>query len=53
MPLNQVETDVQPPCIFSPPEFVERRRASLERYLNRTAGHPNLRVDPDFRYLIR
>ena len=31
-------------------EFVERRRASLERYLNRTAGHPNLRVDPDFRY---
>ena len=30
-------------------EFVEKRRASLERYLNRTAGHPNLRVDPDFR----
>ena len=31
------------------PEFVEKRRAALERYLNRTAGHPNLRVDPDFR----
>lgn len=30
-------------------EFVEKRRAALERYLNRTAGHPNLRVDPDFR----
>merc|ERR1719180_471298 len=33
-------------------EFVERRRASLERYLNRTAGHPNLRVDPDFREFL-
>ena len=31
-------------------EFVEKRRAALERYLNRTAGHPNLRVDPDFRW---
>ena len=30
-------------------EFVEKRRAALERYLNRTASHPNLRVDPDFR----
>ena len=32
-------------------EFVEKRRAALERYLNRTASHPNLRVDPDFRYI--
>ncbi|XP_069691171.1 sorting nexin-2 isoform X1 [Periplaneta americana] len=30
-------------------EFVEKRRASLERYLNRTAAHPILSVDPDFR----
>ena len=30
--------------------FVEKRRAALERYLNRTAQHPSLRVDPDFRY---
>lgn len=30
-------------------EFVERRRASLERYLNRTACHPMLRQDPYFR----
>lgn len=33
-------------------DFVEKRRASLERYLNRTAGHPNLRVDPDFREFL-
>lgn len=33
-------------------EFVEKRRASLERYLNRTASHPNLRVDPDFREFL-
>ncbi|XP_050306039.1 sorting nexin-2-like [Anthonomus grandis grandis] len=30
-------------------EFVERRRAALERYLKRTAQHPALIVDPDFR----
>lgn len=29
--------------------FVERRRASLERFLNRVGAHPVLRVDPDFR----
>jgi sorting nexin-1/2 len=34
-------------------DFVEKRRASLERYLNRTASHQNLRVDPDFRYFIQ
>jgi len=33
-------------------EFVEKRRAALERYLNRTASHPNLRVDPDFREFL-
>lgn len=30
-------------------DFVERRRASLERFLNRIGFHPVLRVDPDFR----
>lgn len=29
-------------------EWVENRRASLERYLNRTANHPILSADPDF-----
>lgn len=33
-------------------EFVERRRASLERYLNRTAQHPVLCIDPDFRQFL-
>ena len=33
-------------------EFVERRRASLERYMNRTAAHPVLRSDPDFREFL-
>ncbi|XP_066996933.1 sorting nexin-2 [Anabrus simplex] len=33
-------------------EFVEKRRASLERYLNRTASHPVLSVDPDFREFL-
>ncbi|XP_041371595.1 sorting nexin-2-like isoform X2 [Gigantopelta aegis] len=28
-------------------DFVERRRAALERYLSRTAQHPVLRTDPD------
>lgn len=30
-------------------DFVERRRSGLERFLNRVAVHPVLRVDPDFR----
>ncbi|CAB3376576.1 Hypothetical predicted protein [Cloeon dipterum] len=30
-------------------DFIERRRAALERFINRTANHPILRVDPDFR----
>ncbi|XP_005103390.1 sorting nexin-2 isoform X2 [Aplysia californica] len=29
-------------------DFVERRRAALERYLIRTAAHPMLVTDPDF-----
>uniref|UniRef100_A0A1I8MLZ7 PX domain-containing protein n=1 Tax=Musca domestica TaxID=7370 RepID=A0A1I8MLZ7_MUSDO len=29
-------------------EWVEQRRAALERYINRTAQHPVLRVDLDF-----
>lgn len=33
-------------------EFVERRRAALERFLNRTAGHSSLRTDPDFREFL-
>eukprot|EP00092_Neocalanus_flemingeri_P003089 GFUD01003300.1.p1 GENE.GFUD01003300.1~~GFUD01003300.1.p1 ORF type:complete len:586 (-),score=266.19 GFUD01003300.1:187-1797(-) len=33
-------------------EFVEKRRAALERYINRTARHPSLRVDPDFREFL-
>ncbi|GLH07322.1 Sorting nexin-2 [Gryllus bimaculatus] len=33
-------------------DFVEKRRASLERYLNRTASHPVLKVDPDFREFL-
>ena len=33
-------------------EFVEKRRASLERYLNRTAAHPILGIDPDFREFL-
>ena len=31
------------------PQFLERRRHALERFLNRTAAHPSLRTDPDFR----
>lgn len=33
-------------------EFIERRRAALERYLNRTATHPVLSIDPDFREFL-
>uniref|UniRef100_A0A0P6ESB0 Sorting nexin-2 n=1 Tax=Daphnia magna TaxID=35525 RepID=A0A0P6ESB0_9CRUS len=34
------------------PEFVERRRAALERYLIRIAIHPIFQVDPDFREFL-
>ncbi|KAK9497297.1 hypothetical protein O3M35_004641 [Rhynocoris fuscipes] len=34
-------------------EFLERRRASLERYLQRTAAHPVLALDPDFREFLQ
>ena len=33
-------------------EFLERRRASLERFLNRIAKHPLYSVDPDFREFL-
>ncbi|XP_076339012.1 sorting nexin-2-like [Tachypleus tridentatus] len=33
-------------------DFIEKRRAALERYLNRTASHPVLRLDPDFREFL-
>ncbi|XP_065216585.1 sorting nexin-2 [Planococcus citri] len=33
-------------------EFLEKRRASLERYLKRTAAHPILKIDPDFREFL-
>ncbi|XP_066978705.1 sorting nexin-2 isoform X4 [Macrobrachium rosenbergii] len=33
-------------------DFIEKRRASLERYMNRTGAHPTLRADPDFREFI-
>ncbi|XP_056636314.1 sorting nexin-2 [Diorhabda carinulata] len=33
-------------------EFVEKRRASLERYIQRTAKHPVLVMDPDFREFL-
>ncbi|KAF7270816.1 hypothetical protein GWI33_016223 [Rhynchophorus ferrugineus] len=33
-------------------DFVERRKASLERYLRRTAQHPVLIMDPDFREFL-
>lgn len=33
----------------SPSDFIERRKAHLERFLNRVAQHPSLRLDPDFR----
>lgn len=33
-------------------DFIERRRASLERYLKRTAQHPVLVLDPDFREFL-
>ncbi|CAG0917468.1 unnamed protein product [Notodromas monacha] len=33
-------------------EFIERRRASLERFINRTAEHLTFRADPDFREFL-
>lgn len=33
-------------------EFVEKRRAALERYLQRTAKHPTLLQDPDLRQFL-
>ncbi|XP_031561545.1 sorting nexin-2-like [Actinia tenebrosa] len=33
-------------------EFVDRRKALLERFMNRIAAHPSLRADPDFRQFL-
>lgn len=33
----------------SPSDFIEKRKAHLERFVNRIAHHPSLRTDPDFR----
>lgn len=33
-------------------DFLAKRRAALERYLQRTAEHPNLCSDPDFREFL-
>ena len=33
----------------TPNEFIEKRRAALERFLNRLAKHKTFRFDPDFR----
>jgi len=33
-------------------DFLEKRRAALQRYLQRTAALPHLRADPDFREFV-
>jgi sorting nexin-1/2 len=33
----------------TPVDFIEKRRAALERFLNRLAKHPKFKYDPDFR----
>lgn len=33
-------------------EFVEKRRASLERFLNRSAAHPKIRANTDFKEFL-
>jgi sorting nexin-1/2 len=37
---------------LSSAQFFEKRRAALERYLNRNASHPTLCADPDFREFL-
>uniref|UniRef100_A0A0A9Y6R1 Sorting nexin-2 n=1 Tax=Lygus hesperus TaxID=30085 RepID=A0A0A9Y6R1_LYGHE len=34
-------------------DFIERRKCSLERYIQRTADHPVLGVDPEFRDFLQ
>ncbi|KAJ7388955.1 sorting nexin-2 [Desmophyllum pertusum] len=36
----------------NPVDFINKRRAALERYLNRVSKHPILREDPDFRQFL-
>lgn len=33
-------------------EFVEKRRAALERFLNRSAAHPKIRANQDFKEFL-
>ena len=37
---------------LSSTDFIEKRRAALERYLNRNAAHQSLCTDPDFREFL-
>ncbi|XP_068722767.1 sorting nexin-2-like [Montipora capricornis] len=36
----------------TPVDFINKRRAALERYLNRVARHPILQEDPEFRQFL-
>ncbi|KAK3731460.1 hypothetical protein QZH41_013655 [Actinostola sp. cb2023] len=33
-------------------DFIDKRKALLERFMNRIAAHPTLRADPDFRQFL-
>ncbi|RWS17212.1 Sorting nexin-2-like protein [Dinothrombium tinctorium] len=37
---------------LSSADFIEKRRSALDRFINRTAAHPVLRTDPDFREFL-
>lgn len=50
--MTKIKMSNQPEQGTSGGDFVEKRRASLERYLKRTSAHPVLSVDPDFREFL-
>lgn len=50
--MTKVKMSKEEDATLAQDEFVERRRAALERYLNRTAAHPVLRVDTDFKQFV-
>lgn len=50
--MTKIKMSSQPEQGTSSGEFVEKRRAALERYLRRTAAHPVLSLDPDFREFL-
>lgn len=50
--MTKIKMSNQPDQGTSGGEFIEKRRAALERYLKRTASHPVLSVDPDFREFL-